>query len=148
MSPRIRRSDPRRRAGFTLLEVIIAFGVFGVGMLSLTAMQLHAIRGGSSGRHASQAAAIAQSRIEQLQRLRWTNAALAPNNTWSAAFKVNNTVQSNPNQVEQAYSRSERVSDVVVGWTRNVDVRVSWNELNRPNRSVTLSSIRFNREAL
>ncbi len=77
MEQRIRRSEPRRRGGFTLLEIIVALGVFGVGMLSLTAMQLHAIRGGSSGRHASQAAAIAQTRMEVLQRLRWTNAALA-----------------------------------------------------------------------
>ena len=148
MEQRIRTPEPRRRAGFTLLEIIVALGVFGVGMLSLTAMQLHAMRGGSSGRHASQAAAIAQSRMEELQRLQWTNAALAPNNTWSAPFTVNNTVQSNPNQVEQAYSRDERVSNVVVGWTRNIDVRVTWDERNRPNRSVTLSSIRFNREAL
>ncbi len=148
MEQRIRRSEPRRRGGFTLLEIIVALGVFGVGMLSLTAMQLHAMRAGSSGRHASHAATIAQTRMEQLQRLRWTNAALAPNNTWSAAFTVNNTVQSNPNQVEQVYTRDERVSNVVAGWTRNIDVRVSWDELNRPNRSVTLSSIRFNREAL
>ncbi len=77
MEQRIRRSDPRRRGGVTLLEVVVAFGMFGVGMLSLTAMQLHAMRGSSSGRHASQAAAIAQTRIEVLQRLRWIHAALA-----------------------------------------------------------------------
>ena len=148
MEQRIRTPEPRRRAGFTLLEIIVALGVFGVGMLSLTAMQLHAMRGASSGRHASQAAAIAQTRMEELQRLQWTNGALAPNNTWSAVATVNNTVQGSPNQVEQAYSRDERVSNVVVGWTRNIDVRVTWDERNRPNRSVTLSSIRFNREAL
>ena len=109
MLKRQRRSDARRREGFTLLEVVVAFSMFGVGMLSLTAMQLHAIRAGSSGRHASQAATIAQTRMEQLQRLRWTNAALAPNNTWSAPFTVNNTVQSSPNQVEQVYTRAREL---------------------------------------
>jgi Tfp pilus assembly protein PilV len=148
MLKRHRTSDSRRREGFTLLEVVVAFGIFGVGMLSLTAMQLHAMRAGSSGRHTSQAATIAQTRMEQLQRLRWTNAALAPNDTWSALFTVNNTVQGSPNQVEQVYTRDERVSNVVDGWTRTIDVRVSWDEENRPNRSVTLSSIRFNRTGL
>ena len=55
---------------------------------------------------------------------------------------------SSPDQVEQVYTRDERISNVVVGWTRTIDVRVSWDEENRPNRSVTLSSIRFNRTGL
>ena len=50
-------SARRAEGGFTLLEIAIALGVFAVGMLGLTAMQLHAMRSGSSGRHASQAAA-------------------------------------------------------------------------------------------
>jgi prepilin-type N-terminal cleavage/methylation domain-containing protein len=134
------------RAGFTLLEIAIALAVFAIGMLSLAAMQLHALRSGSSGRHATQAAAIAQSRMEQLQRLRWTD--LAPTVGFTAPITQSNTVQADPNQVEMSYAVDWRIANVEPGWTRSIDVRVRWDEENRPNRSVVLSSLRFNREGL
>jgi prepilin-type N-terminal cleavage/methylation domain-containing protein len=140
------RNTERSAGGFTLIEVIIAVALFMMGMLSLSAMQLHAMRGGSSGRHATQAAAIAESQMEQLQRLTWTQ--IAPTTGWSAGVARNNTVQSNPDQVEQAYTLDWRITDLVVGWTRSVDVRVSWDEQGRPGRSVVFSSIRYNREAI
>jgi len=34
----------------------------------------------------------------------------------------------------------------VAGQTRSLDVRVQWNEPDRPNRSLTYSSLRFNLE--
>jgi prepilin-type N-terminal cleavage/methylation domain-containing protein len=140
-------SARRAQGGFTLLEIAIALGVFAVGMLGLTAMQLHAMRSGSSGRHSSQAGAIAQSQMEQLQRLRWTDlAATAP--AWSAAVVRTNVVQADANQVEQSYTVDWRIADVEPGWTRSIDVRVAWNEENRPNRSILLSSLRYNREGL
>ena len=139
----------RERAGFTLLEIAIALGIFAVGMLGLTAMQLHAMRSGSSGRHATQAAAIAQSQMEQLQRLRWTDADLADTaGAFTAPVTQTNTVQGDPNQVEMTYAVDWRIADVEPGWTRAIDVRVTWDEEKRPNRSVVLSSLRFNREGL
>jgi prepilin-type N-terminal cleavage/methylation domain-containing protein len=137
------------RAGFTLLEIAISLGVFAIGMLALAAMQLHAMRSGSSGRHATQAAAIAQSQMEQLQRLRWTDPDLADTaGAFTAPIVRSNTVQGDPNQVEMSYAVDWRISDVEPNWTRSIDVRVSWAEENRPNRSVVLSSLRYNREAL
>jgi hypothetical protein len=107
------------------------------------------MRSGSSGRHATQAAAIAQSQMEQLQRLRWTDAALADTaGAFTAPIVRTNTVQGDPNQVEMSFAVDWRVADVEPNWTRSIDVRVSWAEENRPNRSVVLSSLRYNREAL
>jgi type IV pilus assembly protein PilV len=137
----------RARGGFTLLEISIALGVFAFGMLGLAAMQLHAMRSGSSGRHASQAAAIAQTQMEQLQRLRWTD--LAPTAPlWSAAVTRTNDVTSDATQVEQSYAVDWRIADVEDGWTRSIDVRVTWSEEHRPNRTLVLSGLRYNREAL
>jgi len=137
------------RAGFTLLEISIALGIFAVGMLGLTAMQLHALRSGSSGRHATQAAAIAQSQMEELQRLRWTDAGLADTaGAFTAPITETNTVQGDPNQVEMTYAVDWRIADVEPDLTRAIDVRVTWDEENRPNRSVVLSSLRYNREGL
>jgi len=137
------------RAGFTLLEISIALGVFAVGMLGLAAMQLQAMRSGSSGRHATQAAAIAQSQMEQLQRLRWTDPGLADTaGAFTAPITQANTVQGDPNQTEMTYTVDWRISDVETDWTRAIDVRVTWDEENRPNRSMVLSSMRYNREGL
>jgi type IV pilus assembly protein PilV len=143
------RRPRARRGAFTLLEVSIALGVFALGMLGLAAMQLHAMRSGSSGRHATQAAAIAQSQMEQLQRLRWTDADLADTaGAFTAPITRTNTVQGDPDQVEKTYAIDWRIADVEPGWTRAIDVRVTWDEENRPNRTMVLSSLRYNREGL
>jgi prepilin-type N-terminal cleavage/methylation domain-containing protein len=142
-----RRLDHLRRrssGGFTLVELTIAIAVFAVGMLSLSAMLLAAMQGGSRGRHTTQASAIAESRMEQLQRLAWTQ--LAPTAGWATPVTVHNTVQAGTDKHEQTYSVDWRITDVVTGWTRAVDVRVTWDEPGRPNRRVTFSSIRYNRE--
>jgi prepilin-type N-terminal cleavage/methylation domain-containing protein len=134
----------RGAGGFTLLELMIALTVFSIGMLSLNGMLLSAIQGGSRGRHTTQAAAIAESRMERLQRLSWSQ--IAPTAGWSAAVQVNNAVQGNPDRVEQAYTLDWRIADLQPGWTRSIDVRVRWDEPDRPGRSVTFASVRFNRE--
>jgi prepilin-type N-terminal cleavage/methylation domain-containing protein len=143
------RPDRARRArgGFTLLEVAIAIGVFAIGMLGLTAMQLHALRSGGSGRHSTQAAAIAQSQMEQLERLRWTDLTTT-GGAFTAPITVNNLVQADATATEMSYAVAWRIADVQAGWTRSIDVRVSWDEPKRPNRSVVLSGLRFNREGL
>jgi len=143
-----KRDGARRgRGGFTLLEVTIAIGVFAIGMLGLSAMQLHALRSGGSGRHSTQAAAIAQSQMEQLERLRWTDL-VTTGGAFTAPVTVDNLVQADTTESEMSYAVSWRITDVRVGWTRSIDVRVSWDEPQRPNRSVVLSSLRFNREGL
>jgi type IV pilus assembly protein PilV len=132
------------RAGFTLVEITIALGVFAIGMLALAAMQLHAMRAGGSGRHATQAAAIAQSRMEQLQRLRWTDLATT-GGAFTAPITESNVVQGIS---EMDYAVDWRIADVEAGWTRSIDVRVTWDEENRPGRTMVLSSLRYNRESL
>jgi hypothetical protein len=87
--------------------------------------------------------------MEQLQRLRWTDAALADTaGAFTAPITQTNTVQGDSNQVEMSYAVDWRIADVETDWTRSIDVRVTWDEEKRPNRSVVLSSLRYNREAL
>ncbi len=133
--------------GFTLLELMIVGAILAFGLLTLSAMQLQALRGGSRGRHASMAATIAETQLEQFDVVSWTS--LAPTGGWTATVNVNNTVQGDPaNSVEETYRSSFQIADDVANWTRSIDVRVIWDDEDAPNRSITLSSIRYNRENL
>jgi prepilin-type N-terminal cleavage/methylation domain-containing protein len=135
------------RGGFTLLEVTIAMVVFAIGMLALSGMLLHALQGGSRGRHTTQATSLAEVYMEQLQQKSWTQ--LAPTAGWAAPVQETNTVQAaQGDQNEATYGVDWQITDLVPGWTRTIDVRVTWDEPGRSGRSVVLESIRFNREGL
>jgi prepilin-type N-terminal cleavage/methylation domain-containing protein len=133
--------------GFTLIEVMIVIGILAFGLLSLSSMQLHAMKGGNQGRHASRAAALAESEMEFLQFASWDSGAIDPTTGWTTPTTRQTEVQVySGTGVEQTYSLSYRVTDLVPTFTRAIDIEVSWTELGGRARSVILSSIRFNRE--
>ena len=130
--------------GFSLIEVMIAVTILGVGLLAVTGAQIHSLRGGAYGKHSAQAGVIANSQMEILKRTHWDLLGPTP---WTAIQNVDVMVE-NPNgmQVEQAYDVQWRITDVVAGQTRAIDVRVTWDEPERPNRILTYSSLRFHME--
>ena len=139
------RHDRRRASGFTLIEVTIALTLFAIAMLSLSAMQVQAIDGNNRGRHTTRAASIAQSQLEDFQQLAWTQ--LTPTTGWSTPISQNTAVEGPAGAAnEMTYSVDWRITDLVAGWTRSIDVRVRWSEPSRPNRMLTFSTIRFNHE--
>jgi type IV pilus assembly protein PilV len=146
MDTRARRSS-RTTDGFTLIEVMIAIGILSFGLLSLATMQIKAMHGGDRGRHATNAAAIAENKMEQLQQDPW--ASIAATGGFVADPTAQNSVQLNgASSVERAYNVSYQITDVQPSFTRAIDVRVTWTEKGGENRSVTLSSIRYNREGV
>jgi type IV pilus assembly protein PilV len=66
------------KAGFTLLEVLIAISLFAVGVLAVATMQVSAIRGNRLGNEVTQAAALAQVQIESLKAADINSTVLAP----------------------------------------------------------------------
>ncbi len=144
-----RLNDGRRRRsarGFTLLEVMIALGILAVGLLSVAAAQLYAMRGGSSGRHSSRAAVVAHSQLENFQRIAFSDAGLAATGgVFVAAPTPIDTVVQTPdgNAVEMTYTLSWRIADLDAA-RKSIDVRVTWNEPNRPGRQLVLSTVRHN----
>lgn len=144
------RREQGGRGGFTLLEVMFALSLMAFGVLSLAALQLLVMNYAARGRSMTQASAIAQTRMEQLQRLTWADAALAPTGgVFTGPTTVDVTIQDGSGGgTQQSYDIYVRVADLVAGVTRAVDVRVDWDEPDRPGRSYALSTVRFNVEGL
>lgn len=149
----IQRSGLKRRAsrfrsegGFSLIEVMIAFTILGVGLLAVAGAQVKSIQGSQSGRHLTQGAIVAQNQIEQFAGTNWT--ALVPAG-WTVPIAINtNVTDGNGGAVEQVYNVSWRFVNLLPNETRIIDVRVNWTEPNGRNRSLATSTIRFNRENL
>lgn len=152
VEPRIRTGRRDRNArgrGFTLVEVMAAFTILGIGLLSIAGSQVKSIHGTQRGRHLSTAALIAQSQLDQLARSRWT--ALAPTAGFTAPVTVSTTVVDGDAvaTTEQSYQVSWRIQNVIPNETRSVDVRVTWAEENDGRaRTAGASTIVFNRENL
>ena len=135
----------RTTAGFTILEVMIVIGILSFGLLSLAAMQIQAMKGSDRGRHATNAAAIAESKMEQLQQDDWASVAVTGGFVTDGSEQNAVTLDGGTNINERDYSVFYQITDVQATFTRAIDVQVSWTEKSGESRSITLSSIRYNR---
>ncbi len=136
----------RTTAGFTILEVMIVIGILSFGLLSLAAMQIQAMKGSDRGRHATNAAAIAENKMEQLQQDAWASIAVTGGFVTDGAEQNAIKLDDGTNINERVYNVFYQITDVQATFTRAIDVQVSWTEKSGENRSITLSSIRYNRE--
>ena len=118
---------PRRRSrerGFSLIELMIAITVLGIGLLSLAGLFPLAMQRVNVGDLESRATFHAQAKIEELKRLSWTAlTATAAADTVETVFARNWTVQ----------------VDAPVPGMKQVQVTVAWTDKRGP-RTVTISS--------
>lgn len=139
---RLARRGAGSRGGFTLVETSIALVILAAGMLTMLAVQIQALHGGRSGRHASDATAIASDRMEQLHRLAWTDPSLAETGDWTELAPIANTVQTESSTyIEQLFNVRWRVSDLDPN-LKSIDVQVLWDEPRRSDRRYSISSLR------
>jgi prepilin-type N-terminal cleavage/methylation domain-containing protein len=140
----------RRERGFTMLEVLVSMGILATGLLAVSAAQLYAMRGGHTSRHTTDAAEFAQQKIEELDRRAWTDlvstaGAWTPNG--GEAHNTSVTTVGAP-LTEQAYKVDWRITDTIgptgTVFLKTIDVRVQWDEPNRPGRIYTISTMRHN----
>ena len=69
-----------KEKGFTLIELMIAMVVLGIGILALIQMQVAAMSGNSSANQMTVATTLAQDQIERLKSLSYFDAALTDAN--------------------------------------------------------------------
>jgi len=152
---RPQRPPDRVEQGFSMLEVVIAIGILGFGLLTLALMQVAALQQGAMGRHTADAAAAGRTAIEQVHRVPWSVLGGAvgsswQNLSWTGAQSNVNTVVANPGggtDIEHSYTVQWRVSNV--GATppiclRDVEVRVDWAEEKTAGKQFTLATRRYN----
>jgi type IV pilus assembly protein PilV len=159
---RLRAQGPARgaEAGFTLIEAMLAVGILSFGLLTLAMMQLEAISQGAAGRHSQDAAAIARTHLEQIQRVPFSEITDAQAvGTWTATdwSGVDGTVNISVTGVGggsasvKTYTVEWRVTDVLDGvgnprpCLRDIELRVSWPEENMSSdKTLTLLTRRYN----
>ena len=129
----------RRHTGMTLVEVMVSLVILAFGLLGVAALQVRAITESSGGQHLTTASGIARNRVEELSRLAWDAAVL---NDSVGSFSADTSLPVG----DQTYARAERITDDVAfpGETvKAIEVRVSWTDSKRQNRSVVLASARL-----
>jgi Tfp pilus assembly protein PilV len=139
----------------TLVEVMITLVILAFGLLALAAMQLHALKQGSAGRHTGDGAAIARSYLEQASRLPWTTLSGVAGTGWVApgwtGVPASTVTVAKPGggaaATEHAYTVQWRVTDVTT-CLRDVEVRVTWNEQDLAAAKTTnVNTRRYNQGA-
>ncbi|MCA9753948.1 MAG: prepilin-type N-terminal cleavage/methylation domain-containing protein [Gemmatimonadetes bacterium] len=115
----------RLERGFSLIELMIAITILGVGILSLAGLFPIAMQKVSRGDLESRATFHAQAKIEEIKRMSWNSLTPAVGGT---------------DNMETMFNRTWTVQqDVPVVGMKQVDVVVTWND-NRGVRTVSLSS--------
>jgi len=60
----------RKESGFTLLELLIALGILGVGLLGIVKMQMQSGFGNMTARNRTAAVNLARSKVEEFRRIK------------------------------------------------------------------------------
>jgi prepilin-type N-terminal cleavage/methylation domain-containing protein len=114
-----------RDRGFSLVEMMIAITVLGVGLLSLAGLFPLAMKRVSVGDLESRATFQAQSKLEELKNLRWNQLVASVGN----------------DQVDARFNRTWQVwEDTPAVGMKSVQVVVNWSDENG-QRTITLSSL-------
>jgi type IV pilus assembly protein PilV len=145
----VENAGRNRRAGFTLMEAVVALSILAVGLLAMLGMQLQAMRQSEWGRHTTEAGRIARDQLEMFNRLAWTDPQLQDTN-WTALAPIDTTVQSTQGTLqEQRFNLQWRITtDGANANLRQIDVRILWTEKKQragsAPRRYAVSSMRYN----
>jgi type IV pilus assembly protein PilV len=153
-----RELSPAREAGFSLIEVMIALVVLGIGMLGVAAAQLRALQFAAESDNRTQAMYLAEEQLEYFLAMEPDNAALTPNggaggdpNGIILADLVTDTRNDEGVGEQTEYRRTWQIEqNTPQANLRRITVRVRWNPKGVPANSelnmVQLVGITSNRE--
>lgn len=123
--------------GFSLIEVLVAVLIIGIGLVGLVSLQTNIMSTSSESKARAEAIAIAQSRIEQLRN--YTHQ-IKSQQEFNLAFAPT-TEPVNKTQISGVTTDFTRVeSRAAAGETTQVTVQVSWSDSKGQAQQASLSS--------
>jgi prepilin-type N-terminal cleavage/methylation domain-containing protein len=123
----------RSDRGFTLIEALMALGIFSIGILAVFSMQYWNVNNNTAGNIITQAANLARAQIEVLKSVPDVTAL-------SSGSHPDNPVDADGNPGGIYTCEWVITNPLASGTCRQIAVTVSWNRQGR-NRSVVLTSI-------
>jgi len=139
----------RRRAGFSMIEMMVALAILAGGLLAMLTAQISALKQGKYGRHTTEAMQVARDQMEFLSRVPWDNAAVQPT-AWTPKNAIELASQNDQGAVQQQqFDVSYRITTAPFDTdVRMIDVNVTWTEAEAapgsPARQYVLSSNKVN----
>lgn len=136
-----RMKEGKRESGFTLIEVMIAMAILGIGLMSIAVAQLTAIKVSSRSKNLQQAMFLAREQMDDLE-------ALPPG---AALLQVAATTDDAANPIAlstndgnlQTFTRSVTVTpNTPEAGLSQVVVTVSWDSPQAGIRQVQLTSVK------
>ena len=112
--------------GFSLLEVVVAMGIFSVGILAIAGLQVMATSGNAKARFSTEAAILAQDVSERLLSMDYDSASPI------AAFQVGTNDWTDP--PGGRYQVDYTVAASTLAGAINITVRVRWWAYGLPRR--------------
>ncbi len=123
--------------GFTLIEVLIAMVILGIGIMSITALQVDSVGRNSGSKRQSQSYTWAMDQVERLLSLPYTDADLTVQGN-PATIGDGHTVARAPYTVEWdvtdngAQVTNSRLVNVFVRWNGREEARVDFTRVATP----------------
>jgi len=119
--------------GFSLIEVVCALAVLGIGLMAVAGLQMSAVRNNSTGNEMTAALMLAEARLETLKNT-GDITTLPPGPITESGLDFDG-------QPGGMYERITTVSNPLGGgFSRRIEVTVRWGRL-AGSRSVTLSTL-------
>ena len=132
----------RRQSGSTLIEAMLALLIMGVGMLSLSGMQMDLTRSADSTQQRTQALRLAQEKMEEFRSytgiastVTGTGAVKANTLNWNALVDGQDSFSGNA-----VYTRTWSFGGGSGSPSRRATVRVAWTDRNNAAQWLSLSS--------
>jgi prepilin-type N-terminal cleavage/methylation domain-containing protein len=130
--------------GFTLIEVLVALGVFSVALLGLEKMHLTAIQVNTVANRLTQATTLAQDRVERFMAMPYNDPLLADTTAKGIPTSYPNAGHPDPSPPPQGYTiRWEVDTDVPSAGIKTINIFVTWNNL-RASKTFSLSMRKSN----
>jgi prepilin-type N-terminal cleavage/methylation domain-containing protein len=130
--------------GFTLIEVLVALGVFSVALLGLEKMHLTAIQVNTVANRLTQATTLAQDRVERFMAMPYDDPLLADTTAKGIPTSYPNAGHPDPSPPPQGYTiRWDVDTDVPSVGIKTINIFVTWNNL-RASKTFSLSMRKSN----